>query len=116
MRGSTDLLKQCPKKIFAREHYQKQPKYPLTRPKALLQMLDLPQKHTISRRDIQLPRWALAMPLKNISRHAGILEQHMVPQSFFAFNWPTRSLKICHNYTRTQQAKQEKPIRNDLVK
>ena len=36
MRGSTHLLKQCPKKIFAREHYQKQPKYPLTRPKALL--------------------------------------------------------------------------------
>jgi hypothetical protein len=48
-------------------------------------MLDLPPENTIPRRDIQLPRWALAMPLKNVSRYAGILEQHMVPQIMFCF-------------------------------
>jgi hypothetical protein len=34
-RGSTDLLKQCPKNIRERA-LQRQPKYPFTRPKALL--------------------------------------------------------------------------------
>ena len=80
-RGSTNLSKQCPQEYSQQNATKDPPEYPRTRPQALLQVLDLPQQHTISRRDIQLPRWAFAMPLKNISRHAAILEQHrhMVP-------------------------------------
>ena len=72
-RGSTNLSKQCPQEYSQQNATKDPPEYP--------QVLDLPQQHTISRRDIQLPRWAFAMPLKNISRHAAILEQHrhMVP-------------------------------------